>query len=85
MLEFCQTVKPTLEDYEADGVRIPSRVPCISDFGLTLGLAYVIGRFRQLEKEQDGQRGDLHRNIQWTGMSGPQGRSLRHGLLIIGI
>jgi hypothetical protein len=23
MLEFCQTVKPSLEDYEADGVRLP--------------------------------------------------------------
>jgi DCN1-like protein 4/5 len=24
MLEFCETVKPSLQDYEADGVRIPS-------------------------------------------------------------
>ena len=24
MLEFCQTVKPSLEDYEADGVCFPS-------------------------------------------------------------
>jgi len=35
MLEFCQTVKPSLEDYEADGVRF------LNEFRLLLGSRFI--------------------------------------------
>ena len=55
MLEFCQTVKPNLEDYEADGVRffVWSAFRAINNPTLLQGLADALRRFCSLEEEQN--------------------------------
>lgn len=53
MLEFCQTVSPNLDDYEADGVSSPLHVVLnLIDFTFRVvpGMANALGRLRRVEK-----------------------------------
>ena len=56
MLEFCQTVNPSLEDYEADGVRSSVhflvKMPSTNLMSAP-GLADTFGRLCIMEKDQN--------------------------------
>jgi len=50
MLEFCQTVSPTLEDYEADGVSFLWILFVVGFLTpMTIGVAHTVRWFRRLE------------------------------------
>lgn len=56
MLEFCETVKPTLEDYETDGVSSTTFLTVSRNMVLTrlfclLGMAHTPGQFRAVEEK----------------------------------
>lgn len=53
MLEFCQTVDSSLENYEADGVSSPSINLLVHYWTFACaGLADSVGRLRSMEESQ---------------------------------